>query len=280
MLKNKLPNLTLFFDMEWVPDAEGACRVYGLPPETTEKDAIQHLWKQTKGYSEDCPRPFVKYLFSRIVSIAFLSRHVVWRDGVRCIDYKLNSLPRLPVEEERPNEAHIIERFLYFIGEREPNLVGFNSCESDLQVLVQRALIHEVSAEKFCMRPPKPWEGRDYFYKYSEEHLDLLQLFSNGAMKPKLNELARLCGFPGKLDVDGEHVVDLWLDGDVKKIVEYNQIDVLNTYLVWLRVVHFCGKLAEEDYESEMLMFREFLETEASRPNCGHLTEFLNSWEV
>ncbi len=280
MLKNKLPNLTLFFDMEWVPDAEGACRVYGLPSETTEREAIQHLWEQTKGYSEDCPRPFVKYLFSRIVSIAFLSRTVVWRDGFRCIDYTFNSLPRLPLEEDGRNEAHIIQRFLYIIGEREPNLVGFNSSESDLQVLIQRALVNEISAEKFCMRPPKPWEGRDYFYRYSEEHLDLLQLFSNGPMKPKLNELARLCGFPGKMDVDGEQVVDLWLEGDVKKIVEYNQIDVLNTYLVWLRVVHFCGKLEEEDYESEMLMFREFLETEASKPNCGHLTEFLNSWEV
>jgi len=280
MLKNKLPNLTLFFDMEWVPDAEGACRVYGLSPETTEREAIQHLWEQTKGYSDDCPRPFVKYLFSRIVSIAFLSRSVVWKDGCRCIDYTLNSLPKLPLHDDVRNEANIIQRFLYIIGEREPNLVGFNSSESDLQVLIQRALVNEISAEKFCLRPPKPWEGRDYFYRYSEEHLDLLKLFSNGPMTPRLNELARLCGFPGKMDVDGAHVVDLWLEGDLSKIVEYNQIDVLNTYLVWLRVVHFCGKLEEEDYESEMLMFREFLEMEAGKPDGEHLSEFLNRWEL
>jgi 3'-5' exonuclease len=280
MLKNKLPDLTLFFDMEWVPDAEGACRVYDLPAGTTEMEAIQKLWERTRGYSDDCPRPFVKYLFSRIVSIAFLSRTVAWRDGVRCIDYTLNSLPKLPLDADARNEANIIQRFLYIIGEREPNLVGFNSSESDLQVLIQRALVHEISAEKFCVRPPKPWEGRDYFYKYSEEHLDLLKLFSNGAMTPRLNELARLCGFPGKLDVDGEQVVDLWLAGDLRKIIEYNQIDVLNTYLVWLRVVHFCGKLEEEDYETETLMFREFLENQAAKPECGHLTEFLNKWEV
>ena len=97
-------------------------------------------------------------------------------------------------------------------------------------------------------------------------------------MKPKLNELARLCGFPGKIDVDGEQVVDLWLAGDVKKIIEYNQIDVLNTYLIWLRVVHFCGKLEEEDYETEMALFREFLEAEAAQPHGEHLAGFLNKW--
>lgn len=279
MLKNELPNLTLFFDLEWVPDANAAQRMYDLPADITELEAMQHLWERTSGFSDTCPRPFVKYLYSRIVSAAFLSRSVVWRDGVKCIEFKLNSLPRLPLVEERPNEANIIERFLYFIGEREPNLVGYNSSESDLQVLIQRALIHEISAEKFCLRPPKPWEGRDYFYRYSEEHLDLLKLFSNGQMKPRLNEIARLCGFPGKLDVNGEQVVDLWLAGDVEQIVQYNQIDVLNTYLVWLRVVHFCGKLGDEDYETETAMFREFVETEAGKAGNEHLVKFAEKWD-
>ena len=279
MLKNDLHDVTLFFDLEWVPDADAARRLYGLPAETTELAAMEHLWQATPGYSEECPRPFVKYLLSRVVSIAFLSRKVVWRDGVRTIDFGIHSLPGLPLKEEAADEAYLIERFLFIVGEREPRLVGFNSAESDLQVLIQRGLIHEVSAPRFCERPAKPWEGRDYFYKYSEEHLDLLKLFSYGSTKPKLDELAKLCGFPGKIEVNGQQVVDLWLEGKLQKIVEYNQIDTLNTYLVWLRVVKFCGKISEEEYAEELDMFRDFLERESSKPHMHHVGEFLDRWE-
>lgn len=278
MLKHELPNLTLFFDIEWVPDAESSRRMFDLPPETTESDAIQHLWERTAGYSEDRPRPFVKYLYSRVVSIAFLSREGVWRDGSRCIEFKLNTLPTLPLADARADEAYLIERFLYYTGEREPTLVGYNSQESDLQVLIQRGLIHGISAEKFCRRPPKPWEGRDYFVRYGEDHLDILSLLSNGQMKPQLNELSRLCGFPGKPDVDGQHVVDMWLAGDLKRIVDYNQIDVLNTYLLWLRLVHFCGKLSTERYDAEQATFRDFLEAEAEKPDNEHIRSFLDKW--
>ncbi|MCA1589665.1 MAG: 3'-5' exonuclease [Acidobacteria bacterium] len=280
MLKHKLRDLTLFFDLEWVPDAESARRIFDMPEETTELEAIERLWREAPGYSADCPRPFVKYLFSRIVSIAFLSRSIVWRDGVRRVEFKLHSLPILPLDDRTPDESYLIERFLYYVGEREPHLVGFNSSESDLQVLIQRGLIHEISAARFCERPPKPWEGRDYFYRYGEEHLDLLKHFSNGHAKPKLNELARLCGFPGKLDTCGEQVVDLWLAGDIQKIVEYNQIDALNTYLIWLRFVHFCGKLKEEDYAEEQLEFRQFLVEESVRPEKAHLKRFLKRWSL
>lgn len=283
MLKNDLGEITLFFDLEWVPDAQAAMRLYDLPLDTPEPEAIERLWSETKGYSEeDCPRPFVKYLFSRVVSIAFLSRKTVWRDGVKMVDFGLHSLPKLPIapEDGRPEEAQLIERFLYMIGEREPNLVGYNSAESDIQVLIQRGLIHEVTAPGFCLRPAKPWNGRDYFYRYGEEHLDLLRLFSNGAMKPRLNELAKLCGFPGKLDADGAAVVDMWLAGEIGKIVEYNQVDCLNTYLIWLRTVRFCGKITDEDYAAEQLQFREFIEDEAARTNRNHLRHFLSKWDL
>jgi predicted PolB exonuclease-like 3'-5' exonuclease len=281
MLKNDPREITLFFDLEWVPDAQAAIKLYDLPPDTPEPEAIEHLWKNTSGYSDACPRPFVKYLFSRVVSIAFLSRKVVWVDGVKTVDFGLHSLPKLPVDHgERPDEGELIDRFLYIIGEREPTLVGYNSAESDLQVLIQRGLIHEVSAPRFCERPAKPWEGRDYFYKYSEEHLDLLTRFSNGKMTPRLNELAKLCGFPGKLDTDGAAVVDLWLAGEIEKIVEYNQIDALNTYLVWLRTVRFCGRISDEDYAAEQLQLQEYLETEAERSGRDHLRQFLAKWDL
>jgi len=280
MLKNDLHEKTWFFDLEWVPDAAGAKRVFDMPDETTEIEGMQELWKRAGSTTEN-ERPFVKYLFSRVISIAFLSRNVVYEDGEKRIDFRLHSLPRLPLDTVEMDEAKIIEQFLYYIGERCPQLVGFNSIEADLQVLIQRAMVNEINAPAFCSRPGKPWEGRDYFARYENEwHIDLIKRFSNGAMTPRLNEIARLCGFPGKVDVDGSQVVELWLQGNLAKIVEYNQIDTLNTYLVWLRFVHFAGKLPEEEYVTEQDEFRGFLETESQKTGKEHVRKFLDKWEI
>lgn len=282
MLKSPIHDLALFFDLEWVPDAAGAKRLFDLPDDTPEIDAMQRLWEHSPQYdAEKMPRPFLKYMFSRVVSIAFLSRKAVYRDGEKTIEFSLNSLPKLPVESDDVDEAAIIERFLYILGERRPQLVGYNSIESDLQVLIQRGIVNEITAPAFNQRPNKPWEGEDYFdARNSEAHLDLLKRFSGGAMTPRLDEFAKLCGFPGKIDVKGDQVTDLWLARDLTKIVEYNQIDTLNTYLVWLRVVYFAGKLSEEEYFLELEQFREFLESEIEKPEKQFVSEFLDKWPL
>jgi len=282
MLKQKTPDLALFYDMEWVPDAAGAKRLFDLDDETTEIDAMQRLWEHSPAYkAETNPRPFLKYMFSRVVSIAFLSRRPVYRDGDRQLEFGLNSFPVLPLGDTVVSESEIIEKFLYSVGKRKPQLVGYNSGESDLQVLIQRGMINEVSAPEFCRRPDKPWEGIDYFKRWdNEDHLDLLKLFSSRDMTPRLDELAKMCGFPGKIDVKGDQVTDLWLAGDLTKIVEYNQIDVLNTYLVWLRVVFFTGQIDEEAYISEQEQFRDFLEAETQKPEKAFITQFLDKWPL
>jgi 3'-5' exonuclease len=280
MLKAAIPELVLFFDMEWVPDAAAAARLFELPEDATELDAMQALWDKAPDYdAEKNARPFLKYMLSRVVSIAFLSRKPVFRDGEATIEFSLNSLPELPLAEEAVTEAWIIERFLYILGRRCPQLVGYNSAASDMQVLIQRGMINEVTAPAFCHRPDKPWEGSDYFRRWdNEDHLDLMKLFSVRSMTPRLDEFARLCGFPGKIDVKGDQVTDLWLAGDLTKIVEYNQVDVLNTYLLWLRTVYFCGKMSEEDYFSEQEQFRAFLEGEAQKAEKAFITKFLQRW--
>lgn len=282
MLKSEIHDPVWFFDLEWVPDAAGAVRLFDLDPQTTESEAIQRLWESTNGYDpEKCPRPFVKYVFSRVVSIAFLSRRVTYDGPDRRVEFALHSLPKLPLDSDRSDEGEIISQFLHYVGVRSPQLVGFNSLESDLQVLIQRGLVNEVRAEAFNLRPAKPWEGRDYFdSRNSEAHLDLLQRFSRGAMTPRLNDLARLCGFPGKIDVDGAQVVDLWLEGRLREIVEYNMIDTLNTYLIWLRVVNFAGKLTEEEYVAEQDDLRAFLDREADKDDGGHIQRFLEKWDA
>jgi len=74
--------------------------------------------------------------------------------------------------------------------------------------------------------------------------------------------------------------VDLWLDRNITRIVEYNQLDTINTYLVWLRMVHFAGRIAEDVYAAEHEIFREFLEAETLKPEKAFLNQFLEKWEM
>ena len=125
MLKSPIHDLVLYFDLEWVPDAAGSKRLFDLPEETTELEAMQRLWEHSPQYdAEKNPRPFLKIMFSRVVSIAFLSRKPVFRDGEPVIEFSLDSLPKLPLDSDDVDEAAIIERFLYILGERRPQLVG------------------------------------------------------------------------------------------------------------------------------------------------------------
>ena len=278
MLKREIPERVWVFDIEWVPDAEAARRLYDLPPETTELQAIERLWTE-RGATEAKPRPFLKYLYSRIVSLAFLSRRVVYEDGRKKTCFHLKSFPTMPVAPGDISESDIINEFLDLVGRAKPQLVGYNSHESDIQVLIQRGLVHELSSPAFCRRPENKWDPHYFANWDNEEHLDLMKLFSGRPNAPGLNELAKLCGLPGKLDIDGTHVVDLWLARDLNTIAAYNQIDVLNTYLIWLRLVHFCGKIADDDYALELESFSEFLESEAGKPHAEHLGRFLEAWQ-
>ena len=277
MLRNNIHDRVWFFDLEWVPDVDAAKILLDLPDDIAEADAFEALWRHA-GATPEKPRPFLKYLYSRIVSIAFLTRYSFYDGPDKRIEFKLHSLPSLPASKETADEGKIICDFLDALGRRKPQLVGYNSQESDVQVLVQRGIINQISAPMFCRRPEKNWDPEDYFKRWENEfHLDLLKLFSNGAMTPRLNDMAKLCGFPGKIDVNGEQVADLWLEGELDKIVEYNQIDALNTYLIWLRVVYFCGKMNEQQYDTEIAAFREFLATEAASGKA-HVGQFLDKW--
>jgi predicted PolB exonuclease-like 3'-5' exonuclease len=88
MLKRDIPERVWFFDMEWVPDAAGSRRLFAdLPADATERDAIERLWKEYP--RTDGGTPFLKYLFSRVVSISFLSRLVVYNDAEPTLTFRL-----------------------------------------------------------------------------------------------------------------------------------------------------------------------------------------------
>ena len=87
----------------------------------------------------------------------------------------------------------------------------------------------------------------------------------------------RRCPIPGKIDVNGERVVFLWLEGKLDEIVAYNEFDALTTYLVLLRVAYFGGHFTSEEYEVEQQLVRDLILSEIQN-NKIHLKKYLEEW--
>jgi 3'-5' exonuclease len=156
-----------------VPDPARGRLIYELSPESTDEEVVQHMWNDA-GADEENPQPFLKLILSRVVSVAVLSR------TKNSSGEALLELHSLPKDNSRMEERALIERFLNGIGKKQPQLVGFNSFDSDLPILLQRGLVTGVTTPAFSKRPNKPWEGLDYFSRSSEAHLDIRAILRPG----------------------------------------------------------------------------------------------------
>ena len=265
------------FDIEWIPDLLAGRLLYDIPASVSDPEEIMQIMWREGGATEEDPTPFLKTVVCRIVSIAAVERTVERGEVV----VRLKSLPRNVSDPEEVSEARVIGTFLDALGARRPQLVGFNSISSDIRILVQRGLVLGLRAEGFCQRPDKPWEGIDYFARGSDFNVDLKDILGGWGQKvvPSLHEIAVQSGIPGKMDVDGNQVARLWLDGELNKIVQYNEFDALTTYLVWLRLAYFAGHFTEDAYAEEQQRLRSLLETEIKQPENAYLEKYLNEWD-
>jgi len=263
------------FDAEWVPDPPTGRPVYGLAGDVADEAVVEEMWRQG-GATEEEPRPYLKTVLCRVVSIAAVTRAVEGGSA----QLGLHSLPDVAGGHPDASEADIIGRFLDGVGKQKPQLVGFNSESADLRILLQRSLANGVTAPDFARRPEKPWEGVDYFTTTAADwHVDLIETVGGrGRSRPSLHEMAVSCGIPGKFTGAGSDVLELWRAGDVAAIVAYNEFDALTTYLLWLRAALFGGFFTADQHRREEERVVELLQAEAagSRP---HLQAFLDEWQ-
>ena len=180
---------------------------------------------------------------------------------------------------ERPDPPSR-ERWPTDCGKTKPQLVGFTINEADMPILLQRAAVCGVTARNFCARPDKPWEGRDYFTRYSDWLLDLQQLYGGwGRSTPSLHELACAARIPGKIDISGDKMIDLWLKGEISRIVAYNEFDALTTFLLWLRTVRLAGLISADEADAEETNLRRYL-TDLIARGRQYLDAYVKKWDA
>ena len=280
MLK-KLANSVFSFDVEWIPDPQSAEILYDTKPADGPGEdaalAFEALWAGARK-DGDAPdlQPYLKTVLCRVVSLAGILREQA--PGGQPL-LKLVSLPTDPSDPHKSDEKTILSSFMKSVGNRKPQLVGYNSAQADVPILVQRAIINGLPGFGFSERPNKPWEGVDYFdARNSDYNLDLADAMGQFRDRPTLHQAATLSGIPGKLEVSGDSVAQMWLEGKLPEIVEYNEFDAFTTHLLWARVAHFSGLLSTDQYLEEQKMVRELLESEISQ-NRPHLRRFVKEWD-
>lgn len=264
-----VPNEVWAFDCEWVPDLLAGRLLYKLPDDLPDSEVLTVMW-QEGGATEDNPTPFLKTALCRIVSIAALIRRKS-SDGT--VQLFLQALPEEPENTEQ-DEAYILKRFLEEgVGRRNPQLVGYNSRNSDLRILTQRAIFKGMALHAFSRRlDAKPWESPDV------DLMNIVSGFGKG-YTATLNEVATLSGIPGKLETSGDDVCGLFYSGKRKEIVQYNCFDAITTYLVWLRMARFSALFSADEYVAEQLRVKNMLEAMVNKPENSYLQTYLDAWQ-
>ncbi len=269
------------FDCEWIPDAASARLLVPDAEGLDEAALLDRLWA-LNGATEAEPRPFVRLMQSRVVSVAMLMRVAPKTPG-GTPELRLVWLPKDPDDPACRAERKVVGSFLAAVGRSHPQLVGFNSRNSDLRILAQRALALGIPAKGFLNRPAKPWEGVDYFARDNEASIDLMELiaggFSGRNAAVSLHEAATLCGIPGKFGTHGDEVLALWQAGRYRDIVRYNCFDALTTYLLWLRLAWISGRFATDEYENERALLRDYVMGLCEEPETAFLEAYLTEWD-
>jgi hypothetical protein len=254
----------LVFDIETIPDTDGLKKLLDLPPDTGAEDVANIAFHQRRQHNGSEFLPLQQH---RVCAISCTLRSA---DGFQV--WSLGSADE--------DEGKLIQRFFDGLEKYTPQLVSWNGGGFDLPVLHYRGLIHGVKAPRYwdMGEDDREFKWNNYISRYHTRHLDLmdvLAMYQPRANAP-LNEIAQLCGFPGKLGMDGSKVWDAYKNGEIEAIRNYCETDVVNTYLVFLRFQLMRGALTAEAHINEVNLVRETLENETA----PHWKEFLAAWKA
>lgn len=220
----------LVFDVETVPD--GKLIIDTKYPELgIDEDAAIDLYKKeirtaSNGVSDFIP---VTYQYPVSICVAKVSGN-----------YELVDIVSLDAPHYRTES--MVRLFWSGMEDvyKDASWVTFNGRTFDVPLL-------ELMAYRFGCSMRNHFRGKDSSrYRYGSKHIDLQEFLTNFnafRLAGGLDLLAKILGKPGKMDVSGARVHELYKRGMLREISDYCMHDVLDTYFVFLRTRVMLGDL-------------------------------------
>ncbi len=225
----------LVFDIESIADAPLVAKLRYPGKSLTPAEGVRRYRAELM---EKFESDFIPYTFQLPISVAV---------GKVAADFRLTNVVVLDEPEFRP---HVITENFWRGWEKyhRPTLVSFNGRGFDVPLLELTAFRYGLSLPGWFQSTGKPAEQARNRYN-TTAHIDLCELLTNfGSTRFNggLNLAANLIGKPGKMDVQGNMVQDLYDLGKLAEINDYCRCDVLDTYFVFLRTRVLIGQLSIE----------------------------------
>ncbi len=242
----------LLFDVESVADGEAIAKTRYPNKHYKPQQAIDAF---RQDLIIESGRDFIPYTYHTPIAVVAAKIRE---------DFSLIEIVSLDEPQFRPA---VITRYFWMGWERyaRPTLVTFNGRSFDIPLMELSAFRYGVSVPSWFNIHDKSFE--QYRNRYNvHSHFDLHEILTNFGsswFRGGLNLAASLLNKPGKLDVQGSMVQDLYADGRISEISEYCRCDVLDTYFVFLRVQVMMGKLTLEQERSLTDSAKQMIQSQA-----------------
>jgi 3'-5' exonuclease len=265
MSANTSPIRYLVFDIESVADADLVAKLRYGKEQINPAEAIgRYRAELMEKYESD----FIPYTFQVPIAVAV---------GKVAADFHLEDVVIL---DEPQFRSHVIAEHFWRGWEKyhRPTLVSFNGRGFDVPLLELAAFRYGIGVPGWFQTNAKNFEQPRSRYNQSA-HIDLCELLTNfGSTRftGGLNLAANLLGKPGKMDVQGDMVQDMYNAGRLAEINDYCRCDVLDTYFVFLRTRVLTGALSLENEQQIIAQTKTWLEQKSADIAAYRL--YLSRW--
>lgn len=253
------------FDVESVADGDLVSQVRYPDLSFDSQTAVQ---KYREELLAERNTDFIPYTFQIPVSVVIAKVNEA---------YEIDDIVLLDEPKFRP---HVIAQHFWRGWERyeEPTFVSFNGRTFDIPLMELAAYRFGIPVEKWFSVAARNWDQPRNRYNV-RAHFDLQDVLCNyGATRFSggLNLAAQLLGKPGKMDVQGCMVQDMYDRGEIDKINDYCRCDVLDTYFVFLRCCVLTGRMSLER-EQELIQSTKAWLTERRKSSPAY-RQYLDQW--
>lgn len=190
-------------------------------------------------------------------------------------DFALLGFKCLDEPQFRPRE--IVKQFWFGVshylsrdgGRAGAKVVTFNGRGFDLPLM-------ELAAFRYGIPAGDYYRGSRNRFNGPIDLMDWLTNFGAGRLAGGLNLLAKMLGKPGKMEVTGQDVYQMYLDGKLQEINDDCLCDALDTYFVFIRTRVLTGELSLEQEAERVAAARELLRVKSA--DVPALARYLASW--